>query len=650
MGEISSTSNSEPNSRSSPKTGRGRAGLGFLLLLAAAAALLSPLLGGRFLTDDFLILRKIAFLSGPEMPLGEVEERRGLDLLRLAAEQFHAEHDVYRPAVTLVIAAQYLASGVDPTPYHLVNLGLHLLGGCLVFLLARRLFPDTGIEVRLLAPALFLLSPLQIEAATWTAARSDTISWLFGAFALWLRLGPRGTGRGFRSLAIGLALVAVLAKESAIVFPALLFLIDLAARRRGDVKATRPFLVPYFLIGAIYLGGRYLALDGLGLSYAGRTEPVAGTAAFASLARSLGVVFLPLAEGIELGGDGVLLGAQLSLLAGWALVAIGLLRVVLTPKGRPLFGALALLGALAIIPFAMAAGVNEIGPTLVNARGAYTPWAAIALGAGLAMRGLPRPAAAMAAFLLLFPFALASRPTQAQYLEAHQGVEKSLRSMRAAVADTPAHISGLVLIGYREDDYLRGGFTLSGSVECGMMRPFAARDWKVSMVRDDEPRPDRPYLVPFPSLLDRHPDGAIWLHLREGSLRPRVYDRAHLAARPSADSGQVLCLEPALGSRLLIDPAGPGQATEFRWRSDFPPETRWRFRLFSKLARLVDQELPPAIIRREGQEQVALIPWTADSRKFLDWYRHFAWTMVPCDAEGRELSSMPPVFFEMQRP
>ena len=107
----------------------------------------------------------------------------------------------YRPLVSLSFALNWVTSGLDPTGYHLINNSLHVASALLVFLiLASATQSPLGAWI---GAFLFLIHPLQTEAVTYIAGRSDPLHLFFlllslGAF--WLaekrgRAGPAGSVR-----------------------------------------------------------------------------------------------------------------------------------------------------------------------------------------------------------------------------------------------------------------------------------------------------------------------------------------------------------------------------------------------------------------------------------------------------------------------
>ncbi len=87
-----------------------------------------------------------------------------------------------RPLLMLSFWANYRVSGVvDPYMYHVTNVWFHFLTSILIALIAAKLLDWAGVAGRaraalaVFAGGLFLLHPLQTEAVTYVASRSDNL-------------------------------------------------------------------------------------------------------------------------------------------------------------------------------------------------------------------------------------------------------------------------------------------------------------------------------------------------------------------------------------------------------------------------------------------------------------------------------------------
>ncbi|MEZ5583815.1 MAG: hypothetical protein R3F37_14660 [Candidatus Competibacteraceae bacterium] len=108
--------------------------LPFILLAAgllAAVMIYTPGLSGPFFFDDIPHIQNNPHLRPDEL---------NATTLKLAAfSTTHAE-SFQRPVSMASFAFNYYFFGEDPTSFKAINLGIHLINGILIFLLAQRLF------------------------------------------------------------------------------------------------------------------------------------------------------------------------------------------------------------------------------------------------------------------------------------------------------------------------------------------------------------------------------------------------------------------------------------------------------------------------------------------------------------------------------
>jgi hypothetical protein len=156
-------------------------------------------------------------------------------------------HDIKRPLVNLTYAVDHALWGLAPFGYHLTNLLLHLINVGLLFALARRAAHDhddgsgnplhdgRGLVAAFTAAALLAVHPLMTQAVGYVAARADL---LCATFVLAALLGYRSfvlSGRaGWLAVSVGAWLLAVSAKETAVLLPPLLALYDRFILRSHD--------------------------------------------------------------------------------------------------------------------------------------------------------------------------------------------------------------------------------------------------------------------------------------------------------------------------------------------------------------------------------------------------------------------------------
>ncbi|MFB3890547.1 MAG: tetratricopeptide repeat protein [Phycisphaerae bacterium] len=155
--------------------------------------------------------------------------------------------------------------GANPLPYHVHNVLLHAASAMLLWLLLRRL----GVPGAMPAACVFALHPVNVESAGWITERKNVLSlllYLASALAYFKftppeddpvpapagQRGPRATfGRrwGFYALAVGLFILALLAKTVACSLPAAILVALWWKRRRLAWRDVWP-LAPMLAIGA----------------------------------------------------------------------------------------------------------------------------------------------------------------------------------------------------------------------------------------------------------------------------------------------------------------------------------------------------------------------------------------------------------------
>jgi len=138
---------------------------------------------------------------------------------------------LYVPAsYTLFWLEAWITNGPDPRVYHAVSVLLHAANAALVVvLLARLRARPIGAA---LGAVLFALHPLQVESVAWISEQRGLLAALFGLGALCVYAKAVRRPRD-DVLAATLFVLALLAKPSAVVVPALALVLELAVLRRG---------------------------------------------------------------------------------------------------------------------------------------------------------------------------------------------------------------------------------------------------------------------------------------------------------------------------------------------------------------------------------------------------------------------------------
>lgn len=186
----------------------------------------------------------------------------------------------YRPIMYVVYIAEYALFGLDPWGWHLTNILIHGVNGLLVFLVLSRLFalrensasvPSlAGYLAPLLGAAVFVTLPVNAEVVSWVGCVPELSYTLFLLLAFYLYMAARQGRAGV--LPLGLSAVffffALLSKETAIIFPVIVFFYDLAMdRAEGLFARTRVMrYLPLAAALAAYIGVRSYVVEGVARS------------------------------------------------------------------------------------------------------------------------------------------------------------------------------------------------------------------------------------------------------------------------------------------------------------------------------------------------------------------------------------------------
>ncbi len=168
----------------------------------------------------------------------------GSDMLKWAFGEF--VYGLYHPVTSLSFALDNFLFGGSSKGFHLVNTLLHLWVTVLVFLFSRRILNSE--YAGLVAALLFAIHPMHVESVVWLSERKDLLYTGFFLSGLSIYLKER---RVLSWKVILLFLLSVLSKPAAVVFPAVLVLLDIYETRRWSWKRVITKW-PYFLIALVF--------------------------------------------------------------------------------------------------------------------------------------------------------------------------------------------------------------------------------------------------------------------------------------------------------------------------------------------------------------------------------------------------------------
>ncbi|MGH7500181.1 MAG: tetratricopeptide repeat protein [Longimicrobiales bacterium] len=347
---------------------------------------------------------------------------------------------LYRPLAIFAYALEWFAGGGAPWVFHATNVVLHVVASVLALVLLRRLVSPGA---ALFGAVLFAVHPVHAEAVANAVGQAELLAGAAMLGACVLLVERTHTALSFKRLSATAALyaIAMLAKESAIVLPALLIALDaaLAGLRRNDdstePRARRhdegaaghaaaialPLLVLAATAGA-YLWLRFSAIGSLAGSDPAPSLPFLQTSqrwlvALQTWPEYLRLLVFPLDLSADYAPDVIdpATGLTPAVILGGLLCATTIVLASFTPR-RPAIGLPAAWFLIAILPVSNL--IVPIGVVLAE-RTLYVPSFAIALVAAFAAQriagtraltaAVPRARIArMAAATLLLAFAVRS--------------------------------------------------------------------------------------------------------------------------------------------------------------------------------------------------------------------------------------------------
>ncbi|HUP88821.1 MAG TPA: hypothetical protein VM100_05715 [Longimicrobiales bacterium] len=308
---------------------------------------------------------------------------------------FGSELGLYRPFTILAFALEWAIGGGAPWLFHLSNVLLHALTCVLVFLLIEKLATS---RAALAGALLFAVHPLHTEAVANVVGQGELWAAIcvLGACLIYVSR-PQGMTipRGRLAAVVGLYGVAFLFKESAVVLPGLLVLLDFAQGRvtyskddlKRYVRAVGFMIALCCLVLAAYLTLRLSVLGNLagtdaapGLPYLREKYRVLN--ALRAWPEFVRLLFFPLDLSVDY-APGLILpveSLQPMVLLGGLLVVASIVLMFTTPM-RPTAGLIAGWFLLTILPVS-----NFFFPigVLIAERTLYLPSFAVCFLAGIA--------------------------------------------------------------------------------------------------------------------------------------------------------------------------------------------------------------------------------------------------------------------------
>ena len=160
----------------------------------------------------------------------------------------------YHPLTVLSLAINYSISGLDAWSYHLFNLLFHLFNCYLVFRLAM-ILSRNNLIIAFTTSLLFGIHPMHVESVAWVSERKDVLYSLFFLLGLisYTKYIDTGSKKQY-GLTILFLVLSLLSKPAAVIFPVVLFCIDILRNRKfnfGLLLEKAPFFILALAMGLL---------------------------------------------------------------------------------------------------------------------------------------------------------------------------------------------------------------------------------------------------------------------------------------------------------------------------------------------------------------------------------------------------------------
>jgi tetratricopeptide (TPR) repeat protein len=177
-----------------------------------------------------------------------------------------------RPLVNVTFALNYLAGGISPAGYHVVNLAVHLACALMLFALARRVLllprlrckPGTETAFACALALLWVVHPLNSEMVNYVTQRTESMMAL--AFLSTIYAGVRATSSGrsarWHVASVAAAAAGMACKESMATAPIMMLLLDGTFMSGGLTTAVRRRPGYYMALFATWLVLAVLIFEG----------------------------------------------------------------------------------------------------------------------------------------------------------------------------------------------------------------------------------------------------------------------------------------------------------------------------------------------------------------------------------------------------
>jgi tetratricopeptide (TPR) repeat protein len=192
---------------------------------------------------------------------------------------------LYRPLPCLTFALNWYFGKDNVSGYHMLNLVIHILTAFLLFIFTLNLLKTPNLErefktnaflIALLAAALWVVNPIQIQAVTYIVQRMASMAAMFYILSMFFYVKCRTSGTSLRRILFLLGcilafLFAMGSKENSITLPLALFGVEVICFQDLSLQRTKRVLVLGLIAGGLLLTllGIWLFIPGNPLAFFG---------------------------------------------------------------------------------------------------------------------------------------------------------------------------------------------------------------------------------------------------------------------------------------------------------------------------------------------------------------------------------------------
>ncbi|MCS7152093.1 MAG: tetratricopeptide repeat protein [Endomicrobia bacterium] len=206
----------------------------FIFITVSIILIYSNVIDGDFLFDDeHFILRNIYITDWKYIKnifLKNVTAGAGLT------------DNFWRPLSTVIWLFLNKTFGLDKRIFHITNILFHILTSIILYLLLLKLYNNN--KISLLGSLFFAVHPVNTEAVSYISGLGDPLSLCFVLFCIYFYISFKEKPNIFKSIIFLLSnIVAILAKERAVIIPSLILLFELyfSFKQRNYFISKRPY-------------------------------------------------------------------------------------------------------------------------------------------------------------------------------------------------------------------------------------------------------------------------------------------------------------------------------------------------------------------------------------------------------------------------